>query len=124
MFKDQDIKDLLAIGCGGFLGAVARFMFSQSLTSIPGTLAVNVLGSFCLGLLMYYNEFLGYVPSRTRLFAGIGFLGSFTTFSSFVVYAFQMSFVASIIFICANVLPGLFGVLLGRACMVYLGRRR
>ena len=124
MFKDQDIKDLLAIGCGGFLGAVARFMFSQSLTSIPGTLAVNVLGSFCLGLLMYYNEFLGYVPSRTRLFAGIGFLGSFTTFSSFVVCAFQMSFVASIIFICANVLPGLFGVLLGRACMVYLGRRR
>ncbi|HML26976.1 MAG TPA: fluoride efflux transporter CrcB, partial [Methanomethylovorans sp.] len=66
----------------------------------------------------------GYVPTRTRLFAGIGFLGSFTTFSSFAVYAFQMSFIASVIFICANILPGLFGVLLGRACMIYLGRRR
>jgi CrcB protein len=124
MSRDWDVKDLLAISCGGFLGAVARFMFSQSLTSVSGTLAVNVLGSFCLGLLMYHSEFLGYVPTRIRLFIGIGFLGSLTTFSSFAVYAFQMSFVASVIFICANVIPGLVGVLLGRACMVYLGRRR
>jgi len=124
MSRDWDVKDLLAIGCGGFLGAVARFAFYQSLTSVRGTLAVNVLGSFCLGLLMYHSEFLGYVPTRVRLLAGIGFLGSFTTFSSFAVYAFQMSFVTSLIFICANILPGLFGVLLGRACMIYLGRRR
>lgn len=124
MSRDWDVKDLLAIGCGGFLGAVARFAFCQSLTSVRGTLAVNVLGSFCLGLLMYHSEFLGYVPTRVRLFAGIGFLGSFTTFSSFAVYAFQMSFIDSVIFICANILPGLFGVLLGRACMIYLGRRR
>ena len=124
MSRDWDLKDLLAIGCGGFLGAVARFMFAQSLTSVLGTLAVNVLGSFCLGLLMYHSEFLGYVPTCTRLFLGIGFLGAFTTFSSFAVYAFQMSFVASVIFICANIVPGLMGVLLGRACMVYLGRRR
>ena len=124
MSRDWDVKDLLAIGCGGFLGAVARFTFCQSLTSVRGTLAVNVLGSFCLGLLMYHNEYLGYISTRTRLFAGIGFLGSFTTFSSFALYAFQMSFVVSFIFICANILPGIFGVLLGRACMIYLGRRR
>ncbi len=124
MSRDWDVKDLLAIGCGGFLGAVTRFAFCESLTSVRGTLAVNVLGSFCLGLLMYHSEFLGYVPTRVRLLAGIGFLGSFTTFSSFAVYAFQMSFIASVIFICANILPGLFGVLLGRACMIYLGRRR
>ncbi|OPY18188.1 MAG: camphor resistance protein CrcB [Methanomethylovorans sp. PtaU1.Bin073] len=124
MSRDWDLKDLLAIGCGGFLGAVARFMFAQSLTSVLGTLAVNVLGSFCLGLLMYHSEFLGYVPTRTRLFLGIGFLGAFTTFSSFAVYAFQMSFAASVLFICFNVIPGLLAVFLGRACMVYLGRRR
>lgn len=124
MSRDWDVKDLLAIGCGGFLGAVTRFLFAQSLTSVPGTLTVNVLGSFCLGLLMYHSEFLGYVPTRIRLFLGIGFLGAFTTFSSFAVSAFQMSFVASLIFICANIVPGLFAVLLGRACMVYLGRRQ
>lgn len=124
MSRDWDLKDLLAIGCGGFLGAVARFMFAQSLTYVPGTLAVNVLGSFCLGLLMYRSEYLGYVPTRTRLFLGICFLGAFTTFSSFAVSAFQMSFAASVIFICANLIPGLFGVFMGRACMVYLGRRR
>jgi CrcB protein len=124
MSGDWDVKDLLAIGCGGFLGAVARFMFAQSLTSVPGTLAVNVLGSFCLGLLMYHSEYLGYVPTRTRLFLGIGFLGAFTTFSSFAVSVFQMSFAASVIFICANLIPGLFGVFMGRVCMVYLGRRR
>ena len=124
MSRDWDLKDLFVIGCGGFLGAVARFGFCQSLTSVKGTLAVNVLGSFCLGLLMYHSDYLGYVPSRTRLFLGIGFLGSFTTFSSFAVYAFQMSFITSLIFMCANILPGLLGVLLGRACIIYLGRRR
>ncbi len=123
MSRDWDLKDLLVIGCGGFLGAVARFAFYQNLTSVKGTLVVNVLGSFCLGLLMYHNEYLGYVPTRIRLFAGIGFLGSFTTFSSFALYAFQMSLIASLIFICVNILPSLFGVFLGRACVIYLGRR-
>ncbi|MBC7084767.1 MAG: fluoride efflux transporter CrcB [Methanomethylovorans sp.] len=123
MLKDLDIKDLLTIGCGGFLGAIARFVICQSLTSIPGTLVANIIGSFFLGVVMYHSEFLGYIPTRTRLFIGIGFLGSFTTFSSFAFYALQMSFVTSLAFICANIIPGLLGVLLGRAFIIYLGSR-
>jgi fluoride exporter len=79
----------LVIGVGGFIGAVARFIVAMWIgqrwgRSFPlGTFVINVSGSFLIGLLMYLlPEKLGVNP-QWRLFLVVGFLGAFTTFSTF-----------------------------------------
>lgn len=81
---------LAAVAVAGALGAVARFGLERSLTNrfghgFPwGTLAVNVTGSFALGLVVGagMHHGLGSVP---RSVLGTGFLGGYTTFSTFTV---------------------------------------
>jgi len=73
----------LLVGAGGALGAVARFAVASRLNrdGAPyGTLAVNAVGSFALGLLT-----IGGVGGDAALFFGIGACGAFTTYSSFSV---------------------------------------
>ena len=79
-----------AVAFGGALGAVSRYGVSIWVTrwsSSPfpwATLTVNVTGSFLLGLLMGLgDEGRWLIPPTVRLFLGIGFLGAFTTFSTF-----------------------------------------
>jgi CrcB protein len=82
---------LLAVALGGAFGAVARYLLSGwiarlgSASSFPwGTLAVNGLGSFFLGLLMGLgSEGRFLVSPFWRILLGVGFLGAFTTFSTF-----------------------------------------
>lgn len=79
----------LLIGLGGFLGANARYLLGSWIatrygTSFPyGTLVINVSGSFMLGffLVLMFERFL--VPSDWHFFFAIGFLGAYTTFSTF-----------------------------------------
>ena len=69
------------VAAGGFLGAVARYGVDVAVggSTGAGTLVVNVLGSFALGLLVSRAT-----TTRTRLFVGTGALSSFTTYSTFV----------------------------------------
>lgn len=74
---------------GGSLGALMRFIVSNSVTeklggNFPyGTLTVNVVGSFVMGFLaMFLVERMGLDP-LLRLGIFVGFLGAFTTFSTF-----------------------------------------
>jgi Integral membrane protein possibly involved in chromosome condensation len=72
-----------AVAVGGALGATGRYGVGRLLADYPGpyaTLAVNVLGSFALGLVVF-----GGAGSRAVLLFGTGFCGAFTTFSSFGV---------------------------------------
>ena len=78
----------LIIGLGGFIGTILRFLLSSSIeksfaTSIPiGTILVNLIGCFLIGLLSgYFTQKLG---DQTQLFffLTIGVLGGFTTFSA------------------------------------------
>ena len=84
------MQSILLVGVGGFLGAVARFgmaRFVYSLGSVPfplATLVINVSGSFALGFVYRYFENHPYLSSIV-LFAGIGFMGAFTTFSTFSI---------------------------------------
>lgn len=82
-------KALLAVGAGGALGAIARylvFVFAVHLLgrSFPyGTILVNVLGSLVMGFLVEAMALAWNAPMETRLFLVVGFLGAFTTFSTF-----------------------------------------
>lgn len=80
---------ILAIGFGGFFGAILRYLISGWTyqlfgTRLPyGTLAVNIIGSFILGLfLMLANERF-VVSDIIRSFIAIGMMGALTTFSTF-----------------------------------------
>ena len=82
-------SQISAIMLGGSLGALMRFIVSNAINErIPanfpfGTLTVNVLGSFLMGFLaMWLVENLGLNP-LLRLAIFVGFLGAFTTFSTF-----------------------------------------
>lgn len=82
---------VLWVALGGALGAVARYWLSgwisrwTSASPFPwGTLGVNVLGSFALGLLIALGaEGRLLLSPHTRTLWGLGFLGAFTTFSTF-----------------------------------------
>lgn len=81
---------ILIIGTGGFLGAVLRYYasgYAQYISgsySFPvGTLAVNLIGCFIIGAVSKLAEDIGLFSIETRLFLTIGFLGAFTTYSTF-----------------------------------------
>lgn len=75
---------LFLVGTGGFFGAVCRYRLSSIVarrfpSSIPyGTLTVNLSGCFLLGWTMRFHAY-----DEWKLLLGTGFLGAFTTFSTF-----------------------------------------
>ena len=81
--------NVLLVGAGGFLGAVARYGMVTGvarLVSQPtfpwGVLAANVVGSLIIGVLAGLSESRNLFSAEARLFLFIGLLGGFTTFSS------------------------------------------
>ncbi|PIB37534.1 hypothetical protein BFP72_12015 [Reichenbachiella sp. 5M10] len=80
------MKSALFVGLGGFMGSICRFLIVYVVTRwIPGftssgTLAVNLLGCFALGMLVHFSTKLG---QDYFLFLTAGFCGGFTTFSTF-----------------------------------------
>lgn len=85
-------KEVMLVGLGGFVGSSLRFMvhvWTQRIvpaTVFPlGTLVVNVIGCFLLGLLGGLLAHRGILEPGYRLFLMIGLLGGFTTFSAFAL---------------------------------------
>ena len=81
---------ILIIGSGGFVGAVLRYYLSGYAQNISGsvsfpvgTLAVNVVGCFVIGVVSKMAEDFGLLSIETRMFVTIGLLGAFTTYSTF-----------------------------------------
>ena len=79
----------IAIAIGGALGAMARYgvnplVFDASAQRFPyATLSVNVLGSFAMGFLFVIIAEKAMLPPVMRSMLMVGFLGAFTTFSTF-----------------------------------------
>jgi CrcB protein len=84
------MQKLVLIGCGGFIGSIARYVMSGLVHRLTGsdtfplgTLAVNLTGCFLIGALAGWDESRGILSEPTRIFLFIGLLGGFTTFSTF-----------------------------------------
>jgi|SRR5271170_221675 len=77
------------VGLGGFLGANARYFLSGYIAErwgmiFPyGTFVINVTGSFILGFFMAYTQERPWVAPAARLLFAVGFVGAYTTFSTF-----------------------------------------
>lgn len=93
----RSMQKWLFVGCGGFVGSVVRYVLSgiiQRLTgsfTFPyGTLAVNLVGCFAIGVLGGLFESRGVFSEPARLFLLVGLLGGFTTFSTFGFETFSL----------------------------------
>lgn len=82
---------LLWVALGAMFGASGRFLVGEAVRRLVGigfpwgTMTVNLVGSFCMGLLFELIQRGLVTHEPTKIFIGIGFLGSFTTFSSFAL---------------------------------------
>jgi CrcB protein len=83
------VTGYLLVGLGGFVGAIARYAVGGWVAerlgpTFPyGTLAINVTGSLAIGLFLALTTERFAAPPTLRLFFAIGFLGAYTTFSTF-----------------------------------------
>ena len=84
------------IGIGGFIGAIARILSQQyAQRYLPfdfpiGTIAVNIVGSFAIGLVYGLAEHRNFFTPEIKIFLTAGLCGGFTTFSSFTYESFNL----------------------------------
>lgn len=112
------------VGLGGCLGANARYVVARGVVAVLdtrfplATFIINVSGSFLLGVLgAVIAQKVTPQSEAMRLALGVGFLGGFTTFSTFEFETHALlgdgSWFLAAVNICASVLVGLFAVRAG-----------
>lgn len=86
----KELVACLLVGLGGFFGAIARYLVARASASLLGvafpfgTFLINVSGSFLLGIVATLaGERFFHSSDQVRLVFAIGFLGAYTTFSTF-----------------------------------------
>lgn len=113
----------MLVGAGGFVGSVLRYITSRAIDSkmnslFPyGTLAVNVAGSFILGMVYVIALKRAGDSENIRLLLGAGFCGGFTTFSAFALENFnlmeQRLIGTSVLYIGVSLVLGFLGLWAG-----------
>lgn len=117
------MKQLLLVGVGGFIGSIARYLVSKlnlywHFLSIPmGTLTVNIVGSFIIGIIAGISTKSEIISPDLRLFLMVGICGGFTTFSSFTNENMMLmqngQFLTALIYTGSSILFGFLAVYLG-----------
>ena len=108
------MQQLIYIGIAGFFGSISRYLVSGwtssfSLGKFPfGTMTVNVLGSLLLGFIFTLSTDRLSIHPDIKLALTIGFLGSFTTFSTFSLETFNLFKAGDIYLSLMNILMNLF----------------
>ncbi|MDH5444282.1 MAG: fluoride efflux transporter CrcB [Gammaproteobacteria bacterium] len=121
--------NILNIALGGALGAVMRYLVSTGVHSILGrgfpygTLTVNVMGSFAMGFLFVYLMERSSLGPEWRALILIGFLGAFTTFSTFSIETLNLLQSGAIVRALANILISVITCILATWLGVILGRQ-
>ncbi len=123
----MNVTVYLSVALGGAVGSVARFSLSRGLSFVwpgfpVGTLAVNLLGSFFIGILAVWAFDKNIIISPWREFFITGFLGGLTTFSTFayenLVLLQTGRYRDLFLYLAGNLLLGFLLVMAGR----FLGR--
>ena len=104
------IKNILYVGIGGFFGSSLRYIISKYLnTNLPlGTLLVNSLGSFLLGFFSYKIIKSTDIPEPLILMFASGFIGAFTTFSTYIFQSYTLFYHDRFLLGLLNVFANLF----------------
>jgi fluoride exporter len=118
-------RRLLAVFCGGFLGAVARYLLSGWLQAGLGkgwpsdVLLINVTGAFTLAFVTTLADATFLIGPTRRLFINVGFLGAYTTFSSFSLGADLLvrdgHWLPALLYLLLSMLGAVLAVALGEA---------
>jgi CrcB protein len=123
--SQMTLKLILMVAAGGALGSAARFL-TVSLAastfglSFPyGTLIVNVMGSFLMGVLVELLAIRSAPSEELRVLLGVGFLGGFTTFSAFsldfAALAARKAYDLALLYVVGSVLLSLLAIFAGMA---------
>jgi CrcB protein len=118
-------QTILAIGSGGFIGAVLRSYFNGIIShkfphDLPfGTLGVNLFGSFIMGVLVASFMYIS-LPVHVKSFLTTGILGALTTYSTFAIESFLLFHGGSYILGITNMLLNVVGTVLASA-LGYIG---
>jgi fluoride exporter len=121
------MKQMLWVGLGGFLGANARYLVggwvAARLGSVfpYGTFVINVTGSFLLGTVVGVLDFHVLSPA-VRLAVAVGFIGAYTTFSTFTYETVRLIEDGSWLLAGANVLGSVLVGLLAAGAGLAAGR--
>ncbi len=116
--EEQLIK-FITVFIGGGIGSTLRFWLSTYASKhLPiffpfGTLIVNLLGSFILGLMIFGWDEKGLINPTVKLFIGIGFCGGLTTFSTFSLETFNLIKNAEFLIAGLNILVNVLFTLIG-----------
>ncbi len=110
-------QTILAIGSGGFIGAVLRAYLNGLIShKVPhdlpyGTLGVNLIGSFIMGVLIAYFMYSTIFSMHAKSFLTTGILGALTTYSTFAIESFLLLEGGHILLALANISLNAFGTI-------------
>ena len=119
-------QTILAIGSGGFVGAVLRAYLNGVIShrlphDLPyGTLGVNLIGSFVMGSLIAYFMYTTMLSVHMKSFLTTGMLGALTTYSTFAMESFLLLNAGSIMLAITNMALNLFGTIIMAGSGYYL----
>lgn len=111
----MSLQTILAVGSGGFIGAIARAYLNTIISSklphtLPfATLSINLLGSFLMGILIALFMQSNFFSLHTKSFLTTGILGGFTTYSAFAMESFLIFSRGEIALALANIILNAFG---------------
>jgi len=119
-------QTILAIGSGGFIGAVLRAYINGLVSSrvtheLPfGTLSVNLIGSFIMGCLIAYFMYSTLLTPHIKSFLTTGVLGALTTYSTFAIESFLLLQGGSLSLAIANIMLNVIGTVFMAGSGYYL----